>query len=220
VIQTQYDLSKSFGSARDQGPRPTCLAFAASDVHAQSVGSPITPLSPEYAFYVAAQEALPVNHHVGVGLKAMGRGLQKIGQPTDAVYPYQPGLRFNDPLPIPPAAHSSACTKVTAYRIVTGNSLFPVVDALKAGKCCVLRVGVTKPFQLVRAPNNVLIHTAGAPSFGAHALTAVGAGRDDVANELHILVRNSWGPGWGTNGYAWVPQSYLDEHLSFSAYIN
>ncbi len=30
----QQDLRFRFGTARDQGARPTCLAFAASDTHA------------------------------------------------------------------------------------------------------------------------------------------------------------------------------------------
>ena len=52
------DLRSLFGPVGDQGPRPTCLAFAASDAHA-ALRSGWVPLSREYAFYqVAARAAI------------------------------------------------------------------------------------------------------------------------------------------------------------------
>ena len=50
------DLRKHFGDARDQGPRPTCLSFAASDAHA-ALRTGWTPLSCEFAFYQAQRRA-------------------------------------------------------------------------------------------------------------------------------------------------------------------
>lgn len=50
------DLRASFGPARNQGARPTCLAFAASDTHA-AVREGWVPLSCEYAFYQAQRRA-------------------------------------------------------------------------------------------------------------------------------------------------------------------
>ena len=55
-IVVSVDLRSKFGQARNQGLRPTCLAFAASDAHAgMRVGW--TPLSCEYAFYQAQRRA-------------------------------------------------------------------------------------------------------------------------------------------------------------------
>ena len=34
MIKSLVDLRGNFGPARDQNPRPTCMAFAASDAHA------------------------------------------------------------------------------------------------------------------------------------------------------------------------------------------
>jgi hypothetical protein len=52
VITAAVDLRSLFGTARNQGSRPTCLAFAASDTHA-ALRSGWVPLSCEYAFYQA-----------------------------------------------------------------------------------------------------------------------------------------------------------------------
>ena len=57
VIAAAVDLRSLFGPVGDQGPRPTCLAFAASDVHA-ALRSGWVPLSREYAFYQAQRRAV------------------------------------------------------------------------------------------------------------------------------------------------------------------
>jgi C1A family cysteine protease len=45
----------------------------------------------------------------------------------------------------------------------------------------------------------------GDAAIGGHAVLAVGY--DD--NEERFIVRNSWGPGWGMNGYFTLPYSYV-----------
>src|SRR5262249_45882264 len=52
TIKIKKDLRHLFGPVRDQGQRPTCLAFAASDAHAALRGA-WAPLSCEYAFFCA-----------------------------------------------------------------------------------------------------------------------------------------------------------------------
>jgi hypothetical protein len=51
-VRVAIDLRPQFGPARDQGKRPTCLAFATSDAHAALRGA-WQALSTEFAFYHA-----------------------------------------------------------------------------------------------------------------------------------------------------------------------
>ena len=51
-ITVRHDLRGRFGPARDQGRRPTCLAFAMSDAHA-ATREPWAELCCEYLFYHA-----------------------------------------------------------------------------------------------------------------------------------------------------------------------
>ena len=55
-IAVECDLGSLFGDVRDQGDRPTCLAFAASDAHA-ALRAGWEPLSCEYAFYQAQRRS-------------------------------------------------------------------------------------------------------------------------------------------------------------------
>jgi C1A family cysteine protease len=57
---------------------------------------------------------------------------------------------------------------------------------------------------------------------GGHAVVAVGF-KDDLKIENKIcgkkttgalLIRNSWGTGWGENGYGWLPYDYVKRSLA------
>ena len=41
-----------------------------------------------------------------------------------------------------------------------------------------------------------------------------GAGTGSAATEGAFLIRNSWGAGWGENGYGWLPYEYLTRGLA------
>jgi C1A family cysteine protease len=47
---------------------------------------------------------------------------------------------------------------------------------------------------------------------GGHAVLAVGY--DDKHNGGAVLIRNSWGPDWGTGGYGWLPYRYVTDDLA------
>lgn len=85
-ITISVDLRASFGAARNQGSRPTCLAFAASDAHA-ALREGWVPLSCEYAFFQAQRHAgrMP---STGALLSSMLEALRKNGQPQESGWPY------------------------------------------------------------------------------------------------------------------------------------
>jgi hypothetical protein len=84
IIRT--DLRHLFGPIRDQGQRPTCLAFAVSDVHAALRGGWL-PLSCEYAFFHAQRRAQRQPTE-GALLPAMLGAIRDDGQPVEAGWPY------------------------------------------------------------------------------------------------------------------------------------
>lgn len=58
--------------------------------------------------------------------------------------------------------------------------------------------------------------TAADSILGGHAVTAVGY--DDKArirsDKGALLVRNSWGTGWGEQGFGWLPYAYIRERMA------
>lgn len=86
AITITKDLRGQFGPARDQDPRPTCIAFAVSDLHAALI-PPWEPLSCEYLYYHAVQRS-GAHPDDGVSVKAIGAALLHDGQTKESHWPY------------------------------------------------------------------------------------------------------------------------------------
>ncbi|OAN46172.1 toll/interleukin-1 receptor domain-containing protein [Magnetospirillum moscoviense] len=56
------------------------------------------------------------------------------------------------------------------------------------------------------------IHAGDSDTPHRHAVVGVGTAYSPEG-DLHVLVRNSWGAGWGLNGHAWLSISYLEKRL-------
>ena len=85
MIEVVRDLRSAFGPVRDQGDRPTCLAFAVSDAHA-AIRSDWEPLSIEYLFY-HAQRLGGRSAGQGCALQDALRVLRTDGQPHENGWP-------------------------------------------------------------------------------------------------------------------------------------
>src|SRR5260370_25777184 len=107
AIEVGRDIRCRFGPVRDQGARPTCLAFAISDAHA-ATRAPWAALSCEFAFYHAQKRAgRPPT--AAARLPEMLATLKEEGQPLEDDWPYLATLPSNLDAYGPPA-------KVVVYR--------------------------------------------------------------------------------------------------------
>jgi C1A family cysteine protease len=67
------------------------------------------------------------------------------------------------------------------------------------------------------APGNIPYPCAGERPEWGHAIVAVGYDDDKKVKNTHcnnettgaLLIRNSWGPRWGDQGYGWMPYDYV-----------
>lgn len=211
MIQIDVDLRTNFGPARDQGARPTCLAFAASDTHA-GLRDGWAPLSCEFAFYRAQQRA-GRGPGEGAVLPAMLEALRIDGQPEEMGWPYAPVAPADTAGWKPPSALGPRFGRNGAKG---GPDLAMVMTMLNQGRPVMLLTMLSASFYLPDADGVVTPANDEQPDSSLrHAIVAVGHGKVDRSPA--ILVRKSWGPAWGLDGHAWLTTQFLVPRLFAAA---
>lgn len=213
AVDVLVDLRPQFGSVRDQGSRPTCMAFAASDAHA-GVRDEWKPLSCEFIFFKAQARARKPPT-VGASLAAMLEALKLDGQPLEAGWPYLV-LPPTDPATWQPP--SAVGPLYARNSLQTGFALDPVLANLDRGIPIILLSFLSASFY--QPPKDAVV----APATGElpdpnirHAVIAVGHGLWN--GQRVVLIRNSWGSLWGDEGHAWLTEAFLGPRLFRAAIL-
>lgn len=201
MIKEEIVLGQAGRPARDQGLRPTCIAFALTEV--ELVAAPgIEALSPEYLYQSAALQTPGWLPNAGVPL-ATALAAATAGQPAEADHPY----RDAEPtLPIPPLPIALPLygTQVQYYP----TDIAHIVQTLRSGIPIGLGLELTESF--CNPVNGIVAFEVDVLPGERHAVTAVGLGWNHA--DPYFLVRNSWGAGWGLQGNAWLPATYVQSH--------
>ena len=206
-VAVTVDLRDQFGAVRDQGARPTCLAFAISDAHA-ALRESWDPLSCEYVFY-HAQRRSGRSPKDGAVLKDMLATLKSDGQPQEHGWPYLQKLPSDLSKYHPPDSVGEIYGREAAQ---PGHHLDIIRGTLDQKTPAIVLSTLTHQF--FKPPSDgVVVHDDLDQVFPAprHAVIAVGYG--EYARQPVILIRNSWGPSWGMEGYIWLTEDYLRRHM-------
>lgn len=199
-MTTAVDMRSKLPGARDQGARPTCLAFAMSDAHmlaAQRTGL----FSADYLHFHAAKRA-NVGLNEGVGLSSVRDALESDGQPLEEECPYS-AARLDTW--VPPSDLTAIWTRGSAVRAGTPSDLLRA--ALDVHRAHVLVLRISRSFH-APDPRSHLVSEDGGKDRRLHAVVIIGMAT--VNGDSAFLARNSWGPGWGNEGHAWLPEPYID----------
>lgn len=140
---------------------------------------------------------------------ATAEALAQAGQPPETVWPYTQVQMT----PWTPPALAAAPLKT---RMVPGKlGLGEMILALDRGIPIILGLVITDAFY--RPDDNGLVPDRDPdPERGGHAVLAVGHGHASKGQPA-LLIRNSWGSGWGLGGYAWLSSAYLTRQLHETA---
>jgi hypothetical protein len=197
------------GPARDQDPRPTCMAFAASDAHAGARPG-WEQLSPEWAYYHALQRD-GARLHEGVRMGTMLETLRSDGQPPEDRWPYVAAL-FDDHSSWRPPEDAGAVFRRDSRP--AGATVDAIVAELDQDHPVIFTMSISPAFYrpgaygVISSDETLMPHRV-------HALVAVGHG--SLAGDRLILVRNSWGVEWGDAGHGWVDAAYVAPRLLVAA---
>lgn len=203
AISVKTDLRSMFGPVRDQGQRPTCLAFAASDLHAALRGEGL-PLSCEYIFFQAQKRSgrKPVE---GATLPSILDALRHDGQPYETAWAYLAQLPADLTQWQPPPGVTTLFRRAGEAGRDTVDA---IIDELANSRPVLTLTTLSHSFDWVKADGIVDPGPNEQPEYlRRHAVIAVGHGYID--GQRAILVRNSWGDGWGNRGYGWLTEKFL-----------
>lgn len=206
MIDVEADHSSTLGSARHQGyVRGTCVAFAASDLNAARHG--VGHLSVDYLCHYAAKHATDWQPGDGFTVSEILAAVKAPGQPLETVYAYEADIT-DRPLHPVPAKAAPLYASVARERYLDTKE---AIERVRRGNPVGLVVGVSQTLYYPKA-GVVDFDPLAIPDL-YHALVALGVGKHTQTSETHVLVRNSWGSGWGLNGHAWISERHLDVHL-------
>jgi papain like protease len=210
-VNITRDLRGEFDGVRDQGTRPTCLAFAVSDAHATLLPA-FRFLSVDYLYYHAVRRMPDQAPHKGITSDTAVEALVNDGQPLETDWPYQ----LKPPLTLSALAPPAGCHVFRGALSFVERSFDEIRKVLDNGIPVVLCFRISESFYLPNIEGIIEVKNPD-PETGRHAVIAVGHGTTD--KESCVLVRNSWGATWGIGGHAFLERSYLEKRLILTSAI-
>ncbi len=208
TVISSFDLSASWGPTSFQGDRPTCLAFAASELNRDLSGSD-SALSAEYIYRAAARKSATWTAGAGLLMTHVSEALGQCGQPIDQDCPYLEYEPLETPPGMPKLAASAKLYSATVQLIPTSphNIEVEILQGKPVGLVLKLTDTFLKPMHGRIDFSHMLLSIN-----MHHAVVATGLGKHSGTGESHFRIRNTWGKTWGDQGCAWLPHSYVQSH--------
>ena len=212
-VVVDIDLRSLLAPARNQGQRPTCLAFAVTAAHEAS-RSCIDYLSTEHLFCRGVQR-FHRDPRRSLNQVSVARALHEDGQPDETAWPYSEAIPHL-------AMWAPPATIKTLYKatiVFSRRTVDEVRSVIQAGAPVVLVVSVTMAMYRPDTEGIVRPGPTDVTTACRHALVAVGSGHTSDGS-AYLLVRNSWGSSWGDQGHGWLRDPYLAAHLQDTGVIH
>ncbi len=209
TLTVAKDIRMELQDVRHQGRRPTCLSFAAPDVHRHARNHP-EYLCVEWLSHHANRRA-GTGPQAGTTVPDTRAVLKAPGQPEESIWPYE--SQPPDPAVWSPPSNVGTLVKCGSSDCTGG--LQGVRQRVDQGVPVVIGMFVSDTFNFPKTWKHVGEEVILGADIGkpidtqrGHAVVVVGHG--EYGGDRVMLLRNSWGSKWGKNGHAWVRESYLE----------
>lgn len=206
LARPPVDLRPMLAPAIDQGTRPLCIPIVVTAAHEASRTQPPGPLAPDALWSSCIANGTASRE--GTTLDAVADALRTDGQPRLADWPFNTAI-MHEADQIPLAAQASTWHQAILSPVAVANDGIEngIEDQLANGLVVALIIEITTEFEQATTNGTIEVPPLTAPQGSYHAVLVVGARTHERVRTL--LIRNSWGPGWGAGGYGWMPLDYL-----------
>jgi len=227
--KSRVDLRDWCSLIEDQGQLGSCTANAAVALieyfEQRAFGKHVD--ASRLFIYKVTRNLMELTGDTGASLRATMGALVLFGAPPEKFWSYEAENFETEPSAFCYAFGDNYRT-LNYYRLdppgITAEALLKQIKTnLKTGLPIMFGFTVYNSISQVTKTGKIPFPTAGEKAVGGHAIVAVGY--DDgmeVANPIKggtkttgaLLIRNSWGTGWGEDGYGWLPYEYVLKGLA------
>lgn len=224
-LPASYDLTEYLPPIGDQGDYGTCVAWAvgyntrtysrAQAMKITNLSNPHEQFSPKYLF-LAIDNVYKPNKCDGTYFESALDALMYEGCATMATVPYKDlgdCYQGNEKH----AQEEAANYKIIRYRTISNKNLTKelVKDYLAKNKMVMFGANVGEAFMRWRGDG---VFKNDSWSLGGHAMVVCGYD-DHKGSNGAFRIANSWGTGWGDNGYIWIDQDYFVNAFAKYAFV-